>query len=94
MFTESVGIGHAADGVVVVAVAPLLWAVYDSGGPGADAAIGLIDSDGARFRVGLSGDDLEPYTFASLRECSEWFAEYLSALSLGCSHGDGLPVIR
>jgi len=94
MFTESVGIGHAADGVVVVAVAPLLWAVYDSGGPGADAAIGLIDSDGARFRVGLSGDDREPYTFSSLRECSEWFAEYLSALSLGCSRGDGFPIVR
>jgi hypothetical protein len=73
------------DGIAVVAVAPLLWAVYDSARPDAGAAIGHIDSDGCRFRVGLAGDELEPYSFPTLRECSEWFAEYRSALSLGCA---------
>jgi hypothetical protein len=84
----------APDSVEVIAVAPLLWAVYDSERPDADAAIGHIDSDGDRFRVGLAGDDLEPYTFGTLRECSQWFAEYCSALSLGCSHGDSARIIR
>jgi hypothetical protein len=68
--------------ITVVAVAPLLWAVFPCGY--ADTAVGHIDSDGIRYRVALAGEELEPYTFATLREGTEWFAEYRSALRLGC----------
>jgi len=94
MSRESLTGGRAPDGIAVIAVAPLLWAVYDSDRPDSGTAIGHIDSDGDRFRVGLAGDDLEPCTFATLRESSEWFAEYCSALSLGCSCGDGARIIH
>ena len=75
--------------VTLVAVAPLLWAVFDSADRWADAALGHIDLDGARYRVGLAGDDLEPYAFATLEDAATWFAEYVSALSLGAGHDDG-----
>jgi hypothetical protein len=79
---------HATDQVSLLAVAPLLWAVFDSDGLGAGSALGHVDCDGARYRVGLAGDDLEPYTFASLDEAASWFAEFASALKLGVDHDD------
>jgi hypothetical protein len=69
--------------VTVVPVTPHLWAVFGSDRAGADVALGYIDSDGIRFRVGLGGEDLEPYSFATLSEGAAWFAEYRSALTLG-----------
>jgi hypothetical protein len=80
---------YPVPGMTVVAVARLLWAVFDSDQTAADAALGHIECDGTRFRVGLAGDELEPYSFATLRECATWFAEYRDALSLGRSGIDG-----
>jgi hypothetical protein len=70
--------------VAVVAVGPLTWAVFDTGTLEADSVLGRIHRDGDRFRVGLVGDELEPYSFATLRESECWFAEYRFALALGC----------
>jgi hypothetical protein len=65
--------------VTVVAMGPLTWAVFE-----ADTVLGRIHRDGDRFRVGLVGDELEPYAFATLRESEGWFAEYRFAITLGC----------
>ena len=83
MVSRFAGADLVAEPVTVVAVAPLLWAVFDFDTDGADAEIGHIDCDGDRYRVGLADEDLQPYSFATLRECRGWFDEYRWALSLG-----------
>jgi hypothetical protein len=70
-------------GLTVVAVTPLLWAVYSADQAADDTAVGHIDCDGDRFHVGLDGDEMEAYSFATLRESTQWFAEYLAAVTLG-----------
>jgi hypothetical protein len=70
--------------VTVVAMGPLTWAVFDTNPLEADTVLGRIHRDGDRFRVGLVGDELEPYAFATLRESEGWFAEYRFAITLGC----------
>jgi hypothetical protein len=73
---------------------PFAWSVFDA--LEADTALGHIQRDGDRYRVGLVGDELESYSFATLRESEAWFTEYLFAMSLGRPPGaaDGAAAIR
>jgi hypothetical protein len=81
--TQDVPEYAALHDLILVAIAPLLWAVYPADCTDTDTAVGRIDCDGTRFHVGLDGDEIEVYSFATLRESTTWFAEYLSALTLG-----------
>jgi hypothetical protein len=82
---------HAERSVIVFAMDPLTWAVFASSSLEADTVLGRIRRDGDRFRVGLDGDELEPYSFATLRESEGWFAEYAFAMTLGRRRPAGTP---
>jgi hypothetical protein len=80
-------------GLSAIAVASLRWEVRVCGESGAHAVIGHIVCDGDRFRVGVDGEELEAYTFGSLRECLGWFDEFRFALGLG-TDGSTMPLTR